>query len=187
MGRPVARPRHRPLPRRPPRVRRHRPHCAHGCHGRLRPTRHRPDEVPVPLPADPTVLLGRREEFDPESRRYRINRLRSSLDTELRSVCWPINNLHDQGVDLTHLLDPELDRFGWDPSGCGGFSRGHALMAAPHEYSLSPLDLFRLYRFGQARDEWASTPPEEGTSVLGVSKAAVEMGLVDSYWWGLTQ
>lgn len=126
-------------------------------------------------------LLGRRPEFDERSRCYPlrlVNELAADVDG-VRSRLWRPGPFLDQGVALEI---PE----GWDPSGCTGFSRAHALNAEPVTYELTAMDAFALYREAQQVDEWADTPPAEGSSVIAAAKVATSLGYLSSYWWAFT-
>lgn len=123
-------------------------------------------------------LLGRHEQFDPESRRYPIRRgLHSMMTLAPISVLWPISDMLDQGVRL-----PEFDP--WDPSGCTGFSEAHVAKADPIQQPLTAHDAFALYRRAQELDghDWP-----EGSSVLAAAQASVELGYTESYWWAFSK
>lgn len=126
-----------------------------------------------------TYPLGRLEQFDERSKRYRLGLLLRELTTsEPHSKCWPISHLMDQAIRLPEFLD-------WDPSSCTGFSRAHACNADPTDHHVSDAGAFAIYRRAKQLDEWPGEA-HEGSSVLAAVQAAQELGYVESYWWALT-
>ncbi len=123
-------------------------------------------------------MLDRRRNFDEKSREFPIRALlpvAATGEPALRSYTWSC------GVWLNQCpADPDKR--------CGG---GCAGMATAAEAAASPVvvpgvteDLaWRIYDLAQRYDEWAETPPEEGTSVLAALKAARELGLIDEFRW----
>jgi hypothetical protein len=71
--------------------------------------------------------------------------------------------------------------------GCGWVTEA---MSTPVRYRPTPntfdgvMDFaLAVYDYAQAHDEYAQTPPEEGSSVNGGGKAAIHFGLITGYRW----
>lgn len=110
--------------------------------------------------------FDRRIEFDPRSRDYPVRALVE--DKPLRSYTWGVPVRLDQGNE----------------GACVGFAWTHELAARPKVHGLVTNDLARsVYHEAQLIDEWAETPPEEGTSVLAGAKRMKERGYLGEYRW----
>lgn len=71
---------------------------------------------------------------------------------------------------------------------CVGHGWLHMLAASPYRHAVDHAVAYAIYNRAQQIDEWADTPPQEGTSVRAGAKAAVEMGLLEgSYVWAFTE
>lgn len=110
--------------------------------------------------------FGRRVEFDEASRRYPIRTLlRPALRT---SKMWDCYAQLDQG----------------NVGACVGFSWAGELAATPEAVpGVSDSTGTALYDRAQLLDQWADTPPEEGSSVLAGAKAVTEAGWLAEYRW----
>lgn len=71
---------------------------------------------------------------------------------------------------------------------CVGHGWAHFLAASPHLHPVAHPIAYEIYARAQQADEWADTPPAEGTSVRAGAKACVDMGLIEgSYVWAWTE
>ncbi len=109
---------------------------------------------------------GRNLEFDERSRGYGIARL-ANLDRPLRSMYWRSPIVLNQG----------------GASSCVGCAWAHELAAVPAEVQgIEYRFAERLYEMGKERDSWDGTD-YDGTSVLAVAKALVDLGYIGGYRW----
>lgn len=127
--------------------------------------------------------LGRRVEFDEQSRNFPIRALLPRQEVR-QSKIWPCDITLDQGND----------------GACVGFAYTHELIAEPvvvtgvaeafaHELAGAPLDYnfaMGIYRAAQLIDQWDDTPPEEGTSVLAGAKIVTQRGYYEGYRWAFS-
>lgn len=111
-------------------------------------------------------VFDRRVSYDDRSLGYPVRALVE--DKPLRGYTWGCPVRLDQGYE----------------GACVGFAWAHELAARPKVHGLvSALEAQQLYRWAQLNDEWADTPPEEGTSVLAGAKAAQKYGYLGEYRW----
>jgi hypothetical protein len=113
--------------------------------------------------------LDRLPEFDEKSRQYNV-RDHPRFSTAARSTTWPCSVYLDQGRD----------------GACTGFARAHDLAASPKPAShITDAVAMELYNWARKLDEW---PGEDydGSSVLGATKAAVQLGYVGEYRWAFS-
>jgi hypothetical protein len=103
--------------------------------------------------------------FDPRSRAFPIRTLLTS--TTPRSYTWGCNVVLDQGPD----------------GACVGFAWSHERAARPVAVPTTYDDAFSLYKQAQLLDEWADTPPYEGTSVLAGAKVAMGRAWLREFRW----
>lgn len=89
-------------------------------------------------------------------------------DKPLRSYTWGVPVRLDQGNE----------------GACVGFAWTHELAARPKTHGLVTNDLARsVYHEAQLLDEWADTPPQEGTSVLAGAKRMMQRKYLGEYRW----
>ena len=111
-------------------------------------------------------VLDRRIEFDPRSRDYPIRTLLAGAT--VRSYTWGCPVRLNQGQE----------------GACVGFAWIHEFAARPKTHDLLTAQIARnIYMAAQLVDQWPSTPPEEGTSVLAGAKTMVDWGYLGEYRW----
>lgn len=114
------------------------------------------------------VGFGRRPEADPRNSEFPVRELARARKLTLRSYTWRNPIRLDQGQRGT----------------CVGNAFAHEAAARP--VMVANVDealAIRIYDRAQLLDQWAETPPEEGTSVIAGAKAAKEFGYVTEYRW----
>lgn len=113
--------------------------------------------------------LGRIEEFDERSRNFPIRTLIPSTLAP-RSYTWSCAPRIDQGSE----------------GSCVGHAWAHEIAARPR---VRPADhglALEIYRKAQLIDEFSTTPPQEGTSVLAGVKIATQLGYYQEYRWAFS-
>ena len=110
--------------------------------------------------------FDRRVEYDERSRAYPVRAL--LVEKPLRSYTWGVPVRLDQGSE----------------GACVGFSWTQELAARPKTHALVTNGVARsVYQEAQLLDEWADTPPEEGTSVIAGARRMKERGYLGEYRW----
>ena len=143
--------------------------------------------------------LGRVQMLDLRDRHYRLTGplpepVRAALDDHREKVDAELHRrTADEGGEWTRRI-----RYWWEggwrgdqgyTSECCSYATLHALedgplTKAPRRPGQGPIyNPHRLYKAGQAHDEWPGDQ-YEGTSVRGVAKAAQKAGLIRHYVWG---
>lgn len=71
---------------------------------------------------------------------------------------------------------------------CVGHGWAHMIAASPSRHAVEHAIAYAIYNRAQLVDEWADTPPAEGTSVRAGAKACIGMGLIQSeYVWATNE
>lgn len=128
-----------------------------------------------------------------EARRHGLGRVPSEFD--IRDREYPIA----RALAMTSALEDERDPYRkwysdvWTgdqgaTSRCTAFAMLHALHDGPFThrpyYGEQPmLDPTALYRRAQCLDPWGCRGRDDGTTMRAICRAAVEAGVVDSYFW----
>lgn len=108
--------------------------------------------------------LGRRIEFDEESRNYPIRATITAVTP--RSYTWRCLTYLNQGSE----------------GACVGYSISHEINARPLERRITTFLARLLYKEAQKIDEWQGEA-YEGTSILAGMKVSKDLGFFDEYRW----